>query len=171
MNDPAARARDLFLRDENTYGCAETGLVALQEHFGFDNPGDATPAMALNGGIAYTGGICGAITGAALAIGRLAGERITDHRDAKKAARLLTQDLIREFRTEFTETTCDALTGYDMLVDHDAFIESDVWRTACMRQIEMAVTHAGQLNDPEIWEAEVARVVAAGDHPGGLRNP
>lgn len=170
MTDPAARARDLFLRDDNTYGCAETGLVALQEHFGFPTPGDASPAMALNGGIAYTGGTCGAITGAALALGRLAGERVDDHREAKKTARLLTQDLIREFRKEFEATNCDELTGYDMLEDHDAFLESDVWRTGCMRQIELAVTYAARLLDTDTWSSEVARVMAAGDHPEGLRS-
>ena len=42
---------------------------------GIDAPTDASAAMAFNGGIAYSGGPCGAITGAAMAVGLLAEQR------------------------------------------------------------------------------------------------
>ena len=99
--DLEPRIRELFLDDANTYGCAEVALVVLQEHFGLPDAGDSSAAMALNGGIAYTGGMCGAITGAALAAGRLAGRLIPDHAEAKRAARRVTQALIADFAQEF----------------------------------------------------------------------
>jgi C_GCAxxG_C_C family probable redox protein len=157
-----ARTRDLFLRDDNTYGCAETALVALQEHFGLPDPTESGAAMALNGGVAYSGGPCGAITGVALAVGRLARQRIEDHREAKRVARTLVQEVMAEFTTEFGSTSCRELTGFDLRSNHEAFIESGVWRTDCMRQVEFAVVRLAPLAEPEVWETEMERLGPAG---------
>ena len=146
-----ARARALFLDDANTYGCAETTLMVLAEAYGLPDAADTAPAMALNGGIAYSGATCGAITGAAMAVGRLTASRISDHGDAKRATRTVTADLLAAFEAEFGATTCRALIGVDLRTDegHRAFIESGTWRDGCMRQIEMAVARLAPLADED----------------------
>jgi len=151
------RARELFLDDRNIYGCAETAFVVLKEAFGLPDPMDSSAAMALNGGIAYSGGTCGAVTGAALAVGMLAERRIPDHRAAKRAARLVTADLLAAFEAEFGTSACRELIGVDLRTEagHRAFIDSGVWRDRCMRQIEMAVGRLARLEDPEAWTAAV----------------
>lgn len=143
--DLSPRARDLFLRDDNTYGCAEVSLVTLQEHLEFADAEDSSTAMALNGGVAYSGGPCGAVTGVALAVGRFSGAHIEDHREAKRVAREIVQHIMTEFEQRFGSTDCRTLTGYDLRSDHDAFINSGVWRDGCMRQIEFAVNRAATL--------------------------
>jgi C_GCAxxG_C_C family probable redox protein len=154
------RARELFLDDANTYGCAETALVVLQEAFGLPDPADASAAMALNGGVAYSGSTCGAVTGAALAVGQLAASRIDDHREAKRAAREITAELLTAFEAAFGATTCRALTGADLGTDegHRAFIESGAWRDGCMRQIELAVGRLAPLDDADAWREATAAV-------------
>lgn len=154
MTDLHRRIRALFLTEDNVYGCAETTLVALQEHFGLTDADDSSPAMALNGGIAYSGGTCGAIIGAAMAIGRLAGHRINDHREAKAEARRLVQGLMKEFGDEFGALDCRTLTGYDMRTEHAAFLESGIWRETCLRQIQFAAAWTAPLAGP--WETEPA---------------
>jgi C_GCAxxG_C_C family probable redox protein len=146
-------ARSAFLRDDNYYGCAESTLVALQSIFGLPQPEDSSAAMALNGGIAYSGGMCGAISGAAMALGRLAELRLDDHRQAKRTARLLTQQLIADFEAEFSSSNCRDLIDYKISIpaEHDAFIASDVWRTTCMRQIEFSVDHLARLAVEQAW--------------------
>ncbi len=146
-------ARAAFLRDDNYYGCAESTLVALQTVFGLENPGDSSAAMALNGGIAYSGGMCGAISGAAMALGMLAESRLDDHKQAKRTARLLTQQLIADFETEFGSSDCRDLINYQISIpaQHDAFIASNVWRTTCMRQIEFSVEYLASLADGAVW--------------------
>ena len=146
-------ARTAFLRDDNYYGCAESTLVALQTVFGLENPEDSSAAMALNGGIAYSGGMCGAISGAAMALGRLAESRLDDHKQAKRTARLLAQRLIADFETEFGSSDCRDLINYQISIpaEHDAFIASNVWRTTCMRQIEFSVEHLASLADEAKW--------------------
>ena len=161
MTDPVLieRTRSLFLREDNTYGCAETALVALQEHWGLPDAGDSSAAMALNGGVAYSGGTCGAITGAAMAVGKLAELRCPNHRQAKRVARDIVQRLMAGFAEVHGATDCRDLTGYDMTTDHVAFIKSGIWRDLCMRQLEYAVDHLGSLGDPARWEVEVASIL------------
>jgi len=158
MKDPTPnpRIRELFLRDEGFYGCAEVAQIALQEQFDLPDPGDSSPAMALNGGLAYSGGACGAVTGAALAVGRLAEARLSDHRDAKRTARHVIQGLMVEFEDSFGSMSCRDLTGYDMMKDHDAFMEDGTWKTICTRQIEFVAERLQALMDPAEWERIVA---------------
>jgi C_GCAxxG_C_C family probable redox protein len=146
-------ARSTFLRDDNYYGCAESTLVALQTIFGLENPGDSSAATALNGGIAYSGGMCGAVSGAAMALGRLAELRLVDHQDAKRTARRLTQQLIADFEAEFSSSSCRDLIDFEISIpaEHDAFIASNVWRTTCMRQIEFSVERLASLADEPEW--------------------
>ena len=151
-------ARNLFLRDDNNYGCAESAMVALQELYGLPDAGDSSAAMVLNGGVAYSGGMCGAISGAALAVGKLAGERIADHREAKRTARKLIQLVLAEFEAEFGSHNCSDLIDYEISIpaEHDAFIESGVWRDGCMKQIEFSVARLHALADETVWTETIA---------------
>jgi C_GCAxxG_C_C family probable redox protein len=155
-------ARGLFLDERNLFGCAETTLVVLKAAFGLDEPDDASPAMALNGGVAYGGGTCGAITGAALAVGMLAGRRIADRRQAKLVARALTAELMDGFRSAHGAVDCRDLLGMDLRAPgaHEAFIASGAWRDRCMAQIEFAVGRMAPLADTDAWRAAVARIEA-----------
>lgn len=157
------QARRLFLGSHNLYGCAETVFVVLKTAYGLDDPDDTSAAMALNGGVAYDGGVCGAISGAALAIGLLAGRRIADHREAKRVARELTACLIDEFRARHGAVDCRALIELDLRAPgaHRAFIRSGVWRDRCMPQVEFAVTWAAPLGELAAWDAALARIAVA----------
>ena len=154
-SDATGRAQELFLDDRNVHGCAESAFVVLKEAFGLPDAADSSAAMALNGGLAYSGGTCGAVTGAALAVGMLAGRRISDHRAAKRVARLVTADLLGAFEAEFGTSACRELIGQDLRTEagHRGFIESGVWRNRCMRQIEMAVARLAPLRDDAAWDA------------------
>ncbi len=158
--DPVARARHLCLDEETGFGCAEGTYAALQEHFELNNTSDSTEAMALNGGIAYSGGICGALTGAALALGLLAGARLPDRPEAKRAARDLLQKLMAEFTTEHGSTQCRDLTGFDLASDHDGFLASGIWETGCQAQIEFVIRRIAPLTDPKAWDAALAGLAA-----------
>jgi C_GCAxxG_C_C family probable redox protein len=153
--DPTTRARELFLDDANTYGCAETVFIVLKEAFGLPDAAHSAAAMALNGGLAYSGGPCGAVTGAALAVGLLAAQRIEDHGEAKAAARRIIAVLMDDFASEFGALDCRTLTGVDLRTEagHRAFIERGTWRDGCMRQIEFVAGRLAALVDPDAWDA------------------
>lgn len=163
-----ALARQLFLRDDNRYGCAEAAVVALQRTYALPDAQDSSAAMVLNGGIAYSGNMCGAISGAALAVGKLAAARIEDHSEAKRTARKIMQRVMAEFDTEFGSHNCSGLIEYDLSTEsgHDAFIESGVWRDTCARQIEFSVGRLAGLADIGVWNETVASLVGSSSENG-----
>ena len=132
--------------------------MTLQKLYNLTDAENSSPALALNGGVAYSGGICGAISGAAMAVGRLAEERIADHNEAKRTARRITQDLMAEFDEVFGSHDCAGLIEYDISSPegHDEFITSGVWRRTCMRQIEFTVGLLAGLADPAVWQRTVS---------------
>jgi C_GCAxxG_C_C family probable redox protein len=162
MTDQQAieRARAYFLTEDNIYGCAETTYVVLQEVFGLPNATDSSPAMVLNGGVAWRGGICGAISGAAMAVGRLAEQRVVGHKNAKRTARCIIDRFIDEFQAVQGCVDCRDLIGQDIHTDeqHTDFIESGVWRDVCMRQIEFAIRELFLLHDEQVWSQTVHAV-------------
>jgi len=146
-------ARATFITEDNTHGCAETTLIVLQRAYGLPQADDSSAAMALNGGVAWSGGACGAITGAALAVGRLAARRIADHKEAKRTARSIIIRLMADFRREYGHVNCCDLLDLDISTEegHAAFIEGQVWHTICMSQIEFAIRKLVPLQDGQVW--------------------
>lgn len=163
VGDAIEAARRLFLESADPYGCAETTFVVLKTAFGLDEAADPSAAMALNGGVAYAGGTCGAISGAALALGLLAARRLADHREAKRVARELTARLMEDFRAEHGAVDCRDLIGLDLRAPgaHEAFLESGLWRDRCMSQIEFAVRRLAPLADRDGWDRAVAGIDGA----------
>jgi len=152
--EAVAEARRLFLDEANGYGCAETTFTVLVGAFGLPDRSDSSVAMAMNGGVAYSGGTCGALTGAAMALGLLANGRIADRPVAKRTARRIAARLIDAFEEEHGSSSCRELIGTDLRTDeqHRAFIESGAWREGCMRQVEFAVRRLAPLADEASWD-------------------
>lgn len=162
MNEQQAieKARTYFITEDNVYGCAETTLIVLQEAYGLNGATDSSPAMALNGGIAWSGGACGAITGAAMAVGRLAAQRIADHKEAKGTARSIIGHLMTAFRAQHEYVNCRDLIGLDISTEegHAAFIGDQVWHTVCMGQIEFVLRKLIALQDERVWRETLRRI-------------
>jgi C_GCAxxG_C_C family probable redox protein len=163
--DPVEHARRLFLESRNLYGCAETVFAVLKTVYGLDHPDDTSAAMALNGGVGYGGGICGAISGGALAVGLLAGRRLGSHRQAKRVAREITAQVLDEFAAAHGAVDCRALIGIDLRAPggHSAFLRSGIWQDRCMAQVEFVIGRLAPLADPAAWEQAVNRTGDTGD--------
>jgi C_GCAxxG_C_C family probable redox protein len=158
------RVRQLFVDDDHHYGCAETTFIALKEAFGLPDAADASAAMALNGGVAWSGGVCGAVSGAALAVGQLVAARVPDHPTGKRLAREIVAGLMDDFEAEFGSVECRTLLGRDIRTPeaHAAFIDSGIWRTVCLRQIELAVGRLATLADDSRIPAAPASAALGG---------
>jgi len=155
--DAVELARNFYLDEGHPFGCAETAFIVLKSVYGLDDALDPAPAVALNGGVAWSGGLCGAITGAAMAVGMLAEQRIDDHAAAKRVARELIADTLEAFREEHEAVDCRDLIGYDLRAPggHDAFIASGAWREGCLRQVEFVVGRLARLADDDAWDDAV----------------
>ena len=160
--DAVALARAYYLDELHLFGCAETVFVVLKGAYGLEDPMDSSAAVALNGGIAWSGGPCGALTGAALAVGMLAERRIDDHVRAKLVARAVVATLLDDFLAEHGAIDCRTLVGVDLRAPggHEAFLASGAWREGCMRQIEFVVGRLAVLADLAEWERTVRSIEA-----------
>ncbi len=161
-----AAARAAFLDQAPRYGCAESAFVVLKAAYELRDPADSAAAMAFNGGIAWTGGSCGAVTGASLAIGMLADVRLADHGRAKLVSRELVADLMSRFSERFGSLDCRELVGMDLRAPgaHAAFIAAGTWRRSCLEQIQFVVGDLARLADEDAWTAAVEG--AERDAPG-----
>ncbi len=133
--------------------------MVLKEAFGLPDAADSSAAMVLNGGIAYRGGMCGAISGAALAVGMLAARRLPDHATAKHAAREIIAQLMDEFERRYGALDCRRLIGQELRTSeaHDAFLASDRLKTICTRQIEFMVRRLATLPREFAWDEAALR--------------
>jgi C_GCAxxG_C_C family probable redox protein len=147
-------ARSYFLRDDTRYGCAESTFIALKSVYELPDEDVSSQAMAFNGGIAYSGGMCGALTGAAMALGLLAEQRCGDHKLAKSLTRTALLSIRSDFLNTFGSDQCSDLIDYDISIpsEHDRFIASGDWKINCMRQIEFVVTRLAELKLQQTWD-------------------
>ncbi len=164
--EAVAFARDLYLDEAHPYGCAETCFMVLKTAYGLDDPLDPSAAIALNGGVGWGGAICGSLTGAALAVGMLAERRMSDHARAKLVAREIVADALERFREAHGSVDCRELIGHDLRAPggHQAFLDSGLWRTHCMAQIETVVGYLATFADPGTWERAVVEIEASAIH-------
>jgi hypothetical protein len=144
------KARACFL--EEGYGCAETTLVVLHQVYGLNDATDSSSAMALNGGV------CGSILGAAMSVGKLAAQRISDRRMAKQVARRIVARCLEDFRAQFGAINCRDLVQRDIYTEeqHTAFVESGIWRDSCMQQVEFTIRRLYRLHDIQGWQQVIA---------------
>lgn len=95
-------------------------------------------ASSFGGGIGNTGAVCGAVVGAAMAIGLKLGRGDT----MEEALRNLTAtgEFRRRFESETGNINCRELTGVDLSTEEGIkqFMESDTPRTVCFPAVSTA---------------------------------
>jgi hypothetical protein len=96
-----------------------------------------------------------------LAVGLLAGQRIADHRQAKKASRRLVAWTMERFAAAHGTVNCRELTGVNLQDEeqHRQFIAGGAWRKTCMKGIEFAVQELAELADEETWQRAIPEVL------------
>ena len=142
MSEQAVR-RSVELWDSGLY-CAESVLLAVAESLGIHS--DIIPRIAtgFGGGVSDTGGMCGAVSGAIMAIGLAAGRNSPDQ--SAEEAYALTRRFLDAFAGEFGSTNCPELTGCDFRTEEArrAFQENHVAQR-CRGYVEGATRLAVQL--------------------------
>ncbi len=79
------------------FTCGQVLVTMALETQGVDNPPVVRAAAALAGGLGYTGDVCGALSGGALALGLYAGRGRADDEDDPRLV-FMVEDLVRWFR-------------------------------------------------------------------------
>jgi len=109
MLTPAQRSRAYF---ESGLYCAESVLKAIADDGGISSKQIPRIATGFCGGMALTGGVCGALTGGIMALGLLYGR--DSGAESRDRVYDRTQRLIEAFEHRFGSTNCTILLGCDI---------------------------------------------------------
>lgn len=94
------------------FGCAESVLKAIAGHKGIESILIPRIASGFCGGIANTGGICGAILGGILALNIIYGRDKPEEDKTINYQKI--QQFIKEFESRFGSTSCPNLSDCDL---------------------------------------------------------
>lgn len=122
------------------YNCAQSVLLAMQEHYKLENELIPKIATAFGGGIGRCGSLCGALTGAIMAIGIKHGTNQPNPENREKAY-TLAQKFYEQFVKECGSTYCRELIGYDLtnLEDLEKARKLNVFDNKCSHFVKKAV--------------------------------
>ena len=108
MSEHAELARKLFLEG---YNCSQAVFCAFCDVTGLEMDAAARMASSFGGGLGRLREVCGAVSGAALALGILRGYSDPGDYDAKKAHYARVQEFARRFREANGAIVCRELLG------------------------------------------------------------
>lgn len=107
ISDPGEIAAEKF---GSGFNCAQAVFSAFASCYGMDEAAALKLASLFGGGVARRGQVCGAVTGALLALGLGRGP---DTPGAKEEACRLGQEFLQKFETRHRAILCRDLIGYD----------------------------------------------------------
>jgi C_GCAxxG_C_C family probable redox protein len=139
----AAKARELFLSEG--YNCAESVLLANMDALGVEGNWFPRVASGFGGGVARTGQVCGAITGALMAIGWARGRDLPDEPQDDIYGKCA--GLVGEFTSEYGTTSCRMLLDLDISdpEDRKRAKEEGIFERQCAAYIEFCALRAAEI--------------------------
>lgn len=111
MKDVAEVAREHFAAGHN---CAEAVLLAVAGALGEKSPLIPRLATGFGAGMGRCGEVCGALSGAVMALGLRFGRDNPQDADAKNLVYARAEQLLIDFDARFGDIRCLSLTGCDM---------------------------------------------------------
>jgi C_GCAxxG_C_C family probable redox protein len=141
-NQASDRAVDLFSQN---YNCAQSVYAASATGDGLSEAQRLALAAPFGGGIARQGEICGALTGALLALGEAAGEVMAaDPAAGREALYKRAQQLTEVFREAHGAIRCHELTGcaLDTEEGQRSFKERGLHKNLCTGLVAFAAEQA-----------------------------
>jgi C_GCAxxG_C_C family probable redox protein len=135
MATPAEIAVTVFSQNFN---CSQSVLSAFAAQFGMDRETALKLASPFGGGVARRGEICGAVTGALMALGLARG---TDSPAGKEEIYRLSQEFMRLFEEKHQSVLCRDLIACDLSTPagYQAAAEKRVFITICPVLVQDAV--------------------------------
>jgi C_GCAxxG_C_C family probable redox protein len=134
MTDPIQTANDRFAQGLN---CAQSVLSAFAEEAGISEESALRLASPFGGGIARQGQICGAVSGALMALGLQRGNSTPQGKDETYR---LAEEFLRAFQERHGAALCRELIGYDITTPEGlhAAREGKVFTSVCPALVHSA---------------------------------
>ncbi len=144
MSEASEAAVSMFT---GNFNCAQCVLSASGKSLGLPYETAVQVAQAFGGGVARTGGICGAATGALMAVGLKHSMKDAFDLESREKAYEVSREFMARFVAEHGSLICNELTGYDMNSpeSRQQAAEAGVFKTRCRRYVERAVETVEEL--------------------------
>lgn len=108
MTDPVQIASEHF---DQHYSCSQSVFSAFAPRFGLTDEQALKLASPFGGGVAHQGNVCGAVTGALMALGLARGNAAVDKKDETYR---IADDFLERFRERHGTLLCRELIGHDI---------------------------------------------------------
>lgn len=150
----ASKAQHLF---EEGFNCSQSVFLPFAGEFGLDRSTALKIAADFGGGIARTGNVCGAVTGALMALGLKYGNTDAGNSEAKELDRELAQSFITRFDAKHCSHLCCELLGCDISTPEgrETAKEKNLRDRSCMHYVHDAAEMVAEiLHDPALGRLE-----------------
>jgi C_GCAxxG_C_C family probable redox protein len=108
MTNPIQTAQDRFAQG---YNCSQAVFSAYASQLGIDDETALKLASTFGGGVARQGDVCGAVTGALMALGLGRGNGTLENKDENYN---IANEFIKRFQEQHGTILCRELIGYDL---------------------------------------------------------
>lgn len=135
MTDPIQRASEHFAQGLN---CSQSVFSAFSEQLGIEENVALRLTSPFGGGVAHQGNVCGAVTGALLALGMQRGNTSAVGKDETYR---IAEDFIQRFKELHGTIQCRELIGHDISSPDElqSAREQNVFKTICPGLVQDAV--------------------------------
>eukprot|EP00764_Aduncisulcus_paluster_P012922 gnl/Carplike_NY0171/6111_a8385_261.p1 GENE.gnl/Carplike_NY0171/6111_a8385_261~~gnl/Carplike_NY0171/6111_a8385_261.p1 ORF type:complete len:157 (+),score=18.33 gnl/Carplike_NY0171/6111_a8385_261:99-569(+) len=129
---------------EGEYNCAQSVIKALNGYSGLKMETAEALTAGFGGGIGGSQEICGAVSGACMAISHAVYNMYIDHEDRKDIAKGAVKEFMEGFKQEKKEVRCFELTGHDFSIESEKekFAELGLKQDICFPAVQYAVSLA-----------------------------
>ncbi len=123
------------------FNCAQSVFTAFAPDFGLEAETAARVASAFGGGLARTGGVCGAVSGAFMTIGLARGSSRPGDKEAKERSYEIAREFVRRFVERNGSIVCRDLIGCEILTPDGMARarEAGLFDTVCAKAVRDAV--------------------------------
>ncbi len=130
---------------EAEFNCAESVLMSLAESIGVRSESIPKIATPFGGGIGRRGSVCGALTGAVIAIGLKLGRSKAEDTRTRDESSEKALELLERFEKEFGSVHCYDLIKLDLTTPEGRKMIKAVRLEKCINFVRAAARNAAQL--------------------------
>jgi len=134
------RSQIAVSRFQEGFSCSQAVLSAFSAKFDLELNLALKISQPFGGGIAHRGDVCGAVSGALMAIGLKYGRTRADDIPARERTYEAVTAFIEKFGTVFGSTICKELLGHDLSTEegHKKAEEEGLFETLCPKFVQRA---------------------------------
>jgi C_GCAxxG_C_C family probable redox protein len=109
-----SKADEAYASFTGGFSCSQAVLASFSEELGMDKETAYKISCGFGAGIARSGNICGAVSGALMVIGLMYGKTTPEDNAARETTYSLMQEFLKEYTALHGSVMCPDLLGYDM---------------------------------------------------------